>query len=238
MRLAGRDLICTVRRSARARHVLLRVLPDARVELVVPLRTPVPALEPLLHQRAAWITGAVDRIAARPATARQPAPGDTVLFQGQPYQLVVTSGGTSRVTIARDEAAGTVTVALPVAAHREAQLAARLEAWYRARAREALSLRATARAAELGVSFGRLAVRDQRTRWGSCSARGNLSFSWRLILAPPPVLDYLVVHELAHRLEANHGPRFWALVGRHCPAFREHRAWLRRHGPELMALWR
>lgn len=217
--------------------MLLRVLPGARVELVVPLRTPIPALEPLLQQRATWIAGALERIAARAAASRRPAAGDTVLFQGQPYRLAVALGAAARVSVTRDDRAGTLAVTLP-AAGPGADLAAGLEAWYRARAREALTPRVSARALELGVTFERLAVRDQRTRWGSCSARGNLNFSWRLILAPPPILDYLVVHELAHRVEANHGPRFWALVGRHCPAFREHRAWLRRHGPELMALWR
>ena len=85
----------------------------------------------------------------------------------------------------------------------------------------------------LGVSFGRVSVKDQRTLWGSCSRAGNLNFSWRLALAPSEVLDYLVVHELAHRAQMNHSKRFWAVVERVCPEHRAHRRWLRKNAPAL-----
>ena len=88
-------------------------------------------------------------------------------------------------------------------------------------------------APRLGVAYDRIAIRDQRTRWGSCSARGTLSFNWRLVLAPVEVLEYVVVHELCHLREANHSPRFWRLVERARPTFAAERAWLRRHGWEL-----
>lgn len=87
----------------------------------------------------------------------------------------------------------------------------------------------------LGVSFGRVSVKDQRTLWGSCTREGNLNFSWRLALAPDAVLDYLVVHELAHRAQMNHSRRFWEVVERVCPAHRSHRRWLRKNGPALQA---
>jgi predicted metal-dependent hydrolase len=90
-------------------------------------------------------------------------------------------------------------------------------------------------AAELGVAYERIAIRDQRTRWGSCSTRGTLSFNWRLVLAPAEVLDYVVVHELCHLREPNHSPRFWKLVERSRPSFAQERAWLSRHGWELLA---
>jgi len=88
-------------------------------------------------------------------------------------------------------------------------------------------------AALMGVTFGRVTVRDQRTRWASCSREGNLSFNWRLTLAPPETLDYVVVHELAHRLEMNHSRRFWAHVEKHFPDHRVHRRWLRKNGEAL-----
>jgi predicted metal-dependent hydrolase len=78
-----------------------------------------------------------------------------------------------------------------------------------------------------------LAVRDTRTRWGSCTSQGRLSFSWRLVLAPPAVLRYVAVHEVCHLLEANHQPPFWALVEQLMPDYREHRLWLRRQGSTL-----
>jgi len=90
-------------------------------------------------------------------------------------------------------------------------------------------------AAALTVTFTRIVVRDQRTRWGSCSTTGALSFNWRLALAPPEVLDYIVVHEICHLLEHNHGARFWALVQERRPGYRVQADWLSRHGHELQA---
>jgi predicted metal-dependent hydrolase len=102
-------------------------------------------------------------------------------------------------------------------------------------ARELVGMVAADEAVELGVAFRGIEVRDQRTRWGSCSTRGTLSFNWRLALAPFAVLDYVVVHELCHLREPNHSPCFWRLVESRRPAWRDQRAWLREHGPELLA---
>ena len=85
----------------------------------------------------------------------------------------------------------------------------------------------------LGVSYGRVAIRDQKSRWGSCSARGNLNFNWKLIMAPPEALDYVVVHELCHLIEFNHSPRFWRLVEGQMPAYESWKKWLKAHGSEL-----
>ena len=87
----------------------------------------------------------------------------------------------------------------------------------------------------LGVRYGRITVRNQRTRWGSCSSRGNLNFNCLLMLCPQEVADYVIVHELCHRKEMNHSPRFWALVESQLPDWRERRAWLKQNGPALMA---
>ena len=105
----------------------------------------------------------------------------------------------------------------------------------RARAGPVFEARADHFAPLLGVSRGKITVRTQRSRWGSCSAQGNLSFNALLLLAPPEVLDYVVVHELCHRREMNHSPRFWAEVERLVPDWRQHRLWLRRSGGALMA---
>jgi predicted metal-dependent hydrolase len=102
-------------------------------------------------------------------------------------------------------------------------------------ARELTSALADEEAERLGVTYGRIRIGGQRTLWGSCSARGTLSFNWRLVLAPFEVLDYVVVHELCHLRIPNHSRRFWALVERHRPGWRDQRNWLREHGPELLA---
>ena len=109
------------------------------------------------------------------------------------------------------------------------------EAEARAAARELVTMVLEEEAAALGVSFGRVQIRDQRTRWGSCSSRGTLSFNWRLVLAPLEVLDYVVVHELCHLRVPNHSKSFWTLVEASRPGWRQQREWLRDRGPELLA---
>jgi predicted metal-dependent hydrolase len=109
------------------------------------------------------------------------------------------------------------------------------EADARRAARELVTMLVEEEAAELGVRWSRIEIRDQRSRWGSCSTRGNLSFNWRLVLAPFEVLDYVVVHELCHLREPNHSRRFWRLVESRRPDWRAHRDWLHEHGPELLA---
>jgi predicted metal-dependent hydrolase len=109
------------------------------------------------------------------------------------------------------------------------------EAEARVAARELVTMVLEEEAPALGVTYGRMQIRDQRTRWGSCSSRGTLSFNWRLALAPLEVLDYVVVHELCHLREPNHSARFWRLVASRRPSWRTHRDWLTIHGAELLA---
>lgn len=108
-----------------------------------------------------------------------------------------------------------------------------LEEWYREEAKDFLYERVRHWAEQIGVQYRRMAIKDQRTLWGSCSKDGNLNFNWRLVMAPAEVLDYVVVHELAHLLEMNHSKRFWAVVTRQCPDHKAHRRWLREHSRDL-----
>jgi len=114
-------------------------------------------------------------------------------------------------------------------------LSAVSESQARTSAREFVSALAREEAERIGVEYGRIRIGGQRTLWGSSSSRGTLSFNWRLVLAPPKVLDYVVVHELCHLRVPNHSRRFWALVERHRPNWRQQRNWLRDYGPELLA---
>ena len=117
------------------------------------------------------------------------------------------------------------------------QLPALTEAERKALAEEAktvIAQRVTRFAPLVGVTYGNITIRSQRSRWGSCSTKGNLNFNCLLMLAPPEVLDYVVVHELCHRKEMNHSPRFWAEVERVMPDYRIHKQWLKDHGTELL----
>ena len=108
-----------------------------------------------------------------------------------------------------------------------------LEAWYRRQARTEVAVRLDAAVARAGRSYTTLQIRGQRTRWASCSTSGAMSFNWRLLLAPEEILDYVVEHEVAHLDVQDHSNRFWRLLASRCPAWREHEAWLRRHGHAL-----
>jgi predicted metal-dependent hydrolase len=111
--------------------------------------------------------------------------------------------------------------------------ARRLKDWLIAQAHADLDARVAWHARNLGVRPKRIGLRDQTTRWGSCSASGLLSFSWRLILAPPAILDYVAAHEVAHLLEMNHGARFWKLVAKSVPRLDDAKRWLREEGTDL-----
>ena len=128
-------------------------------------------------------------------------------------------------------------VALPADPERllpsENALREALERWYRKRARAEVAPRLDAACARAGTSYTRLQIRGQRTRWASCSSNGAMSFNWRLLLAPAEILDYVVEHEVAHLERLDHSPRFWRLLASRCPDWREHEAWLRRHGHGL-----
>ena len=110
-----------------------------------------------------------------------------------------------------------------------------LELWYREQAGVEVTGAVVREARRLGVTYTRVTIRDQLTRWGSCSKAGALSFNWRLIIAPPAILTYVVVHELSHRIRHDHSPEFWEVVAGARPTYVEERAWLAEHGPELLA---
>ena len=109
----------------------------------------------------------------------------------------------------------------------------RLLDWLAGQARRDIDARVTFHARSFGLRARRITLRDQKSRWGSCSSGGHLSFSWRLIMAPPMVLDYVAAHEVAHLVEMNHGPRFWKLVARSMPRLDDAKRWLRQHGSDL-----
>ena len=210
-----------VRRSARARRIGIRIDPARGVaELVLPEGAPRAEGDRFAARHRAWVAA---RLAELPP--RRPfVHGARVPVADGAVEILHRPGGPAA---ARREG-GRLVVGGPAA-----EVAPRVAGWLKALAREALREAATRHAEALGARFASLRVGDARTRWGSCSPRGALAFSWRLAMAPSRVLDYVAAHEAAHLLEANHGPRFWRLVARLRPDYAEARAWLRRRGPEL-----
>jgi predicted metal-dependent hydrolase len=217
----SRTLPLAVRRHPAARRLTLRVDPGTgQVVVTVPYRVPVREGVALAERKLGWILARLERVPERIAFA------DGVLLP---------VGGVPHTVQHRPEARRGVWLegATVCVSGRPEHLARRLVDWLRGEARHRLIAVAAEKAALLGRGHGRLTVRDTRSRWGSCSAKGDLSFCWRLVLAPDFVLDYVVAHEVAHLAEHNHGPRFWKTVATLTPHRDAARAWLKRHGDEL-----
>ncbi len=219
--LNGHDVAVTVRRSARARRLILRVAFDTGdVVVTIPKGTPFEHGLVMARSRADWILERLDRLP--PHVAFQPEAIIPVL--GAPHRVVHRPEARQRV---RREP-GSLLVGGPVGTVNDA-----VHRWLRSEARREVRMRSLEKAARLGVTVTGIAVRDTRTRWGSCSATGTLSFSWRLILAPEPVLDYVVAHEVAHLRIRGHGADFWKTAGSLTDDMQTSRAWLARHGHTL-----
>lgn len=209
----------TLRRSAQARRLSLRVSGlDGRVTLTLPRGVPERAARSFLAEKAGWLRG---HLAARPPREAV-RPGLRIPFEGRLRLAVPGTGRAVRL--------GPEGILVPGS---EQGFAARLRGFLIAEARLRLQAAAQRHAGQLSRPFTALVLRDTRARWGSCSAAGRLMFSWRLIMAPPEVLDYVAAHEVAHLAEMNHSPAFWAVVARLCPFHAAPRVWLRREGAAL-----
>lgn len=228
------------RRSPRARRLRLTVRDDGAVVVTLPLRAPMRAADDFVASRAGWIDRHRARLAAERARheARGGArDGGWLAYGGVLHRLEVRTlpAGRRRSRVEHDEVAEGADPCIRVwlAAGDKRTLPIILEGWLRGEARAAIERRIAARGPQVGVTPVAVAVRDQRTRWGSASRQGRLSFNWRLVLAPPAVLDYVVVHELAHLAELGHTTRFWRLVRDVLPEADRARRWLREHACEL-----
>jgi predicted metal-dependent hydrolase len=220
----------TIRISRRARRIALRVMTAERgVELVLPRGVPKKLGLNFLAAKRDWIAARLDAL-PRPVPF---AEGAIIPVLGVPHRICRV--GVPARGWARDPAAVAIGGGEIRVRGEGAEIARAVRAYLMALARSEFARRAQSCAARIGCRAARIGVRDTRSRWGSCSAGGNLSFCWRLVLAPESVLDYVVAHEVAHLVEMNHGPRFWRLVHDLCPDSAAARAWLKRHRTELLS---
>jgi hypothetical protein len=215
-----------VRVSPRARRLALRIDAQAEaIELVLPRRTSVHRALAFIEENRGWLDKRINALPPRTVLAD----GETVPILDTPHRIrrVAQARGHKHVWIEDGE--------IKVAAAPE-QIGRKVVDFLKELARGEFLRRAKQLAASIGRKIGRITVRDTTTRWGSCSANGNLAFSWRLIMAPEAVLDYVVAHEVAHLAEMNHGPRFWKLVERLAPGVDRQRQWLNRHRARLLRI--
>ena len=215
------DIPYSIRRSDRARRIRVNVDAVRGVELVLPRRATEREAQAAIRELGPWIERRWQEVSRTRATVA--ARGDAVPYLGAMLALI-SEPGRLRVHRRGDS--------LLIPAGEEARPA--LERWYRRAARSEIGARLDRACEVTGLRYDGLTIRGQRTRWGSCSRTGAMSFNWRLLLAPESVLDYVVWHEVCHLKVMDHSPRFWKLVSGFCPDYREHSAWLRRHGATLV----
>ena len=232
IRLLGRDIRYVVKQSARARRLSLRIRDASGVEVVVPARLRVRGVESVLQEKAPWILRTLERLAQHQSSGplatiengmRLPLMEEELMLR-----IVQGTGRRSRVSAS----AGELIVTMPADATGDIRLP--LVRWYVAQAKAIIPRRVAELNNTCGFSYASVTVRNQKTRWGSCSRHGNLSFNWRLLILPPFVADYLIYHELAHLSQLNHSIRFWRIVSRICPFYREAERWLRRNGRSVL----
>jgi len=206
------------RRSAQARRISLRVSGlDGKITLTLPRRAASRHGHDFLNERAGWLRTAVAALPVQCPVAHGaeiPVEGTALTITPAPVRAARAEG--DRLLV-------------PARAHP----GPRVMAYLKLRARQRIEERVQHHAGLLGLPAGRITLRDPRSRWGSCSSAGDLMFSWRLIMAPTDVLDYVVAHEVAHLAQMNHSPAFWAEVARLMPGYQVPRGWLRAQGSGL-----
>jgi hypothetical protein len=217
-----------VRRHPSARRLTLRVSRTRRAVIVtLPVQCDLDEADSFIIRNIEWVRERLDNVP-------HPVPfhdGALMPLRGEIHRLVFARKREAGGGVHRSKPA-TGFPELRVGGHVE-HAQRRLRDWLLEEARRDLDARIAHHSRKLGVTAKRIAVRDQSSRWGSCSTTGVLSFSWRLVLAPPFVLDYVAAHEIAHLIEMNHGPKFWALVEKTMPRTQEAKHWLQRYGLDL-----
>src|SRR5580698_7304294 len=225
LRIDGEPVSVVIRHNPRARRLIIRVHPTTgEVTVVAPSRRAIDHALDFARSESAWIKR---RLAKVPRIVEL-ALGATVLFGGEEHLVTVGARGPAPVWVEEAEGKRFIRVS-----GRAEHVPRRLLDFFKREARQVLSTRTVELAERIGTRPARIAVRDMQSRWGSCSTERSLSYSWRLILAPPFVLDYVVAHEVAHMREMNHGPAFWKLVRDLIGDPRKAQNWLRDHGAAL-----
>jgi len=222
-----------VKRSTRARRVRLEIRPESGLTVVIPRFFGIARVPHLLREKRDWILGnfaGYDKAQSRFTDGTEAGADDAIYYLGRKLMVLTeeSNGKTDCVRLEQDRLIVSI-----VSAGKELNVI--LEQWYRIQAAALLGQKVEKWSAKLSVSHNGVTIRSQKTRWGSCSRQGSLSFNWKLLMAPESVNDYVVIHELAHRRGMNHSKSFWRLVAEHCPGWRELRKWLKTHEAELTA---
>lgn len=226
--VAGRTLPLRVVENDRAKRLTLRIDAGGRgLRITVPPGVPVREVEKFLTRHQGWLETRLAKVPDRP----QVRPGVKIPLRGVPHLIVHEPGRRGGVLATQTDDGP----ALIVSGDRK-HLPRRLADFLKREAKREIEPLVARHAATVGRRARTIRFKDTSSRWGSCSSGGGLSFSWRIMMAPPAVIDYLVAHEVAHLKEMNHGPKFWQLCTELCPSTEKCKAWLKRNGGALQAI--
>ncbi len=232
--LSGQVIVYSVRSSKRAKRIFLNLSPGKGLELVYPAGLQALAPETLLRQKSDWILAAINRLndKVQSLPTREYKDGEEFLLRGARLELkLIPMPGRDIVMV--EPAAGLLKVSHPPSPRRE-DIRAAIESFYHENAKAYLPRRLHELAKMHGFRYEGVRVKNQKTRWGSCSAKRNINLNMRLMMAPDDAIDYVIIHELCHLRELHHNKAFWALVESLCPDYRHWKAWFKRHGPSLI----
>ena len=228
IQLGSRTVPYTLKVSTRARQLRVTIA-NGQMSVTVPRGLRQGHVERFLQEHAQWILAKLDQPAKRKAAPTLPR--DVILVRGAATRMERVEEkerkSRARVELAKDR------LIVRVPAGSRITTLTYVEEWLRDQARGVIANTVNTQAARMKARPTGLTIRDQRTRWGSCSTRGTLSFNWRLVMAPPAVMEYVVIHELAHLFQPNHSKDFWAVVARYAPDFKIQRTWLRKNASLL-----
>ncbi len=222
----------TIRRSIKAKNVRFSVSLHKGLEIVIPMSFPVTDVETLIQQREKWVLKnlqSVEEMRARLTSAQQDSL-TKIRYLGKVYRIVVILDNSSPIRVELKENKAFLT--LPD--RNEKLIRQVIEAWYKWAAKSLFEERVNVWADCMQLSYRHIFIKNQKTRWGSCSKQQNLNFNLKVIMAPLDVVDYVVIHELAHLKEMNHSRSFWQLVEEFCPDYKKQLAWLKENGYELV----
>lgn len=230
--LNGQTVSYSVKRSSKAKHARLEVRTGTGLTVVIPVSYKRDNVTDLLRKKERWILDKLAKyVKEHPVTeGKEPESGDFIPYLGRRLRVVTRHNPGTAVSVRLETNRLLVNLN-----HQNGRLNLILEWWYRQQAKRFIKQRADELCPRLGVTYGRLTIRGAKTRWGSCSQKANLNFNWKLMMMPEPVIDYVIIHELAHLKEMNHSKKFWMLVSEHCPQWRKRRKWIREHEAELSA---
>ena len=213
---------------SRRKTLALYIQPDGQVLVRAPLRLSQAYIDAFVQDKAAWIRLKQDEIRRQSERCGRHAglphrfeTGERFLYLGETYPLELVERQSQPLLLDR---------AFELKRSSQGQALGVFETWYKVQARATFTIRLNELSAQTGLHYARLRLSSARTRWGSCSPTGTISLNWRLVMAPPAVIDYVIIHELAHLKEKNHSARYWARVEQLLPGYRSLRAWLKSNG--------